>query len=455
MSPRPANQANQGIPAIVAEPARRFQVPMHVLCVIPLYNHASTIREVAERALREVRDVLVVDDGSTDGGCDRLAGLPVEVLRLSRNRGKGRALREAAAWALERGFTHMIALDADGQHFPEDIPLLIGRAGDNPHALVIGARNFDTANVPFSSRFGRSFSAFWMFVQTGEKVGDMQSGFRLYPLAIFRKLTFLENRYSFEIEVVVKSVWAGFPVTEVPVRVHYPVPEKRISHFDGLWDNVKISLLNTRLTIRALLPVPFTRRVPMEAERREKETATGMDGALRMPCSGKDGESAAPGGLSLFRPLEAMRALLEKDVPRRLALSAGLAVAIACLPIFGLQVIVLLACINGLGLNRVCALLFFVPLTWIPVLPAAAIVVGQLILHGTLRLSLAWETLGADLFAYLKEWVLGSLVLAPAAGLAAGAATCLFARVVASLMGGTGGIGGTGREREKTPEGGQ
>lgn len=403
---------------------------MHVVCVIPLYNHASTIHGVVERVLCEMPDVLVVDDGSTDGGIDRLAGLPVEVLRLSPNRGKGYALREAAAWAIERGFTHMVSLDADGQHFPEDMPLLLGRAKENPYALVIGARNFDTGNVPFSSRFGRSFSAFWVFVQTGMRVGDMQSGFRVYPLAVFRKLTFLESRYSFEIEVVVKSIWAGFPVTEVPVRVHYPRPEERVSHFDGLWDNVKISLLNTRLTVRVLLPVPFARKIPLTVEARGEEAVADLCGAGIEP----DGESGQSSRLSLFRPLESMRALLGRDVPRRLALSAGLAVAIACLPIFGLQVLVLLACINGMGLNRVCALIFFVPLTWVPVLPAAAIAAGQLILHGALRLALSWETLGEDLFACLKEWVFGSLVLAPVAGLAAGAATYLFARIVSALM---------------------
>ncbi len=226
------------------------------LIVIPLYNHAATVGGVAREVARLYGGLLVVDDGSTDGGAATLGGLPLTVVRHGKNLGKGAAILTAADWARARGFTHILTIDADGQHFPADLETLLVKGRERPAAIVIGARDFNTPNVPAASRFGRKFSAFWARVQTGRTVGDIQSGLRLYPLAVFAALRLGARRYAFEVEIVIQALWHGFAVSEVPVRVHYPPAAERVSHFHKWRDNFWAVLLNIRLTLRALLPVP-------------------------------------------------------------------------------------------------------------------------------------------------------------------------------------------------------
>lgn len=365
--------------------------------VIPVYNHGTTLRDVTLRALRHCPRVLVVDDGSTDNGPAELADLPAHLVRLPRNQGKGAALLAAARWLGEPGrnhpATHMITLDADGQHYPEDLPHFLAALHRHPHAFIVGARDFSTPNVPASSRFGRSFSGFWMRVQTGVRVSDMQSGFRVYPLAALNRLNVSEKGYAFEVEVLVRAAWAGFAIEEIPVRVLYEDASRRVSHFRALKDNARISWLNTRLTLRALTPIPF-RRHALEAE----------------------------GRISLRQPMRSLRLLLSapdsRATPRELARSAAVAIGISTLPLPGLQSILLLLAVGWLRLNRLCALAM-IPLTWPPFVPGLAVLVGYRLRHGHWLTEFSVRTLGHEAGQRLLEWVLGSLVLAPCLALLA------------------------------------
>ncbi len=221
--------------------------------VIPVYNHGGTLRHVVERALLFCSHVLVVDDGSTDGGAQKVADLPVTVHRLAYNQGKGKALLAAVNILQAQDFTHMITLDADAQHYPEDLPLFFAAIRQNPEAIIIGNRDFTAPHIPKSSRFGRSFSGFWMWVQTGQRVSVMQSGYRAYPLQVFTLLSVQEAGYAFEVEVLVRAAWAGLSIQGIDIQVLYQQAEQRVSHFHALHDNARISWLNTRLTSRAFL----------------------------------------------------------------------------------------------------------------------------------------------------------------------------------------------------------
>jgi uncharacterized protein (DUF2062 family) len=258
----------------------------------------------------------------------------------------------------------------------------------------VGCRDFAVPHVPASSRFGRSFSAFWMRVQTGVKVYDMQSGFRAYPLHVLRCLKLAEPGYAFEIEVLVRAAWAGFQVHEIAVRVYYPPAAERVSHFRLLKDNARISLLNTRLTVRALLPVPF------------RQYALSVEGRI-----------------SLLLPLESSRRLLADTAsPVELARSAAAAVAVSTLPIPGLQSILLLLCIGWLRLNRLCALAV-IPLTWPPVVPGICVLVGYRLRNGHWLTEFSLQTLGYEAPQRLLDWVIGALCMAPFFGLTAGCVT--------------------------------
>lgn len=352
-------------------------------CVlIPVYNHGRTLREVTASALQFTDSVLVVDDGSTDGGPATLQGLPVTLISLPQNRGKGAAILRGAEEARRLGYTHVIVMDADGQHKAQDLPVFFAAVEEDPCALIIGARNFNVPGVPGSSRFGRKFSGFWMFLQTGVPVSDMQSGFRAYPLQMLQAVRCSETRYSFEVEIAVRSAWAGFAIKEIPVSVYYPPRGERVSHFRAVADNIRISLLNTRLTVRALMPVPF-RRQALEVE-----------------------------GLSLLRPGHAFRTLCAAASPRQLAASTAWSLFLSTLPLPGLQTLLLLFTIGRRRLNRLCALLM-VPLTWPPFVPGLAVLLGYRIIHGAWLTEFTIQTLGYEAGYRFLDWMAGSLFLAP------------------------------------------
>lgn len=271
-----------------------------------------------------------------------------------------------------------------------DLPAFFAAVGREPHALIIGARDFHVPHVPRASRFGRGFSRFWMFAQTGVSVSDMQSGFRAYPLSVLRAVRCAETRYSFEIEIVVRAAWAGFAIREIPVRVYYPPKAERVSHFKSLADNARISVLNTRLTIRALIPVPFRRR------------------ALQVE-----------GRLSLLHPLRSLRRLSAYASPGQLARSAAWSLFICSIPLLGLQTLLLLFVIGWRRLNRLCALLM-VPLTWPPLVPGLAILTGYRVIHGTWLTQFTVQTLGYEAHFRFLDWMVGSLVLAPILGAVGG-----------------------------------
>lgn len=233
------------------------------LLVVPTYDNPEAISRVANDTLMTTGlDVLFVDDGSRIPVAEvfRQDGVKdprVHLVRHERNRGKGKALCTGFAWALSRGYTHVLSLDGDGQHLASAVSTLLEAAETHPFALIIGARTFGDANVPEVSRFGREFSNFWVRFQTGVDVRDSQCGMRVYPLFHLQTQRFFTSRYEFEIEVLVRLLWAGVKVHEVDVPCHYPKAEERVSHFRKGWDNVRISLLNTALVTWSL----FTRHL--------------------------------------------------------------------------------------------------------------------------------------------------------------------------------------------------
>ncbi len=223
-----------------------------ICLLIPVFNHGTTLLAVVKRAFDVHPHVLVVDDGSTDGGPASLTGLPIKLVVHRKNRGKGAAIMAGAARAASLGYTHVITLDADGQHDPEDAHVFVPIIEAAPSAIIVGVRNFHTPNVPNLSRFGRCVSNFLLRVQTGQVLEDVQSGFRVYPLSELLSLDLSETRYSFEVEVLAKAAWAGLPLREVPISVHYPPREIRVSHFDICVDSVRLGVLNAKLTVMAI-----------------------------------------------------------------------------------------------------------------------------------------------------------------------------------------------------------
>jgi len=124
---------------------------------------------------------------------------------------------------------------------------------EQPDALIIGARNMEQASVPGKSSFGNKFSNFWFRLETGIKMPDTQSGYRLYPIEKLEDISFYTTRFEFEIEVIVRAAWAGIQVIPMPVGVFYPTKEERVSHFRPGKDFFRISVLNTFLVPLAII----------------------------------------------------------------------------------------------------------------------------------------------------------------------------------------------------------
>ena len=227
----------------------------HICALVPTYNNAGTILDVLRRTHEQLRDIIVVDDGCTDGTLDLLLTLefPVTVVSHPTNRGKGKALVSGFRKALEMGFDFALTLDADGQHYPEDIPVLLRAHDVHPNALIVGSRQFTDDNMPGKSRFANRFSNFWFRLQTTINLPDTQTGMRLYPLHRLYGLPIITSRYEAELELLVFAAWHNVQLIPVPIRVYYPPKEQRVSHFRPAYDFTRISILNCFLCLGALL----------------------------------------------------------------------------------------------------------------------------------------------------------------------------------------------------------
>jgi glycosyltransferase involved in cell wall biosynthesis len=227
--------------------------------LVPIYNHKDTIAGLL-RALAPVGlPALVVDDGSDDATRRVLDALGrelpwVEVVRLPANRGRGAALRCGYRRAAERQFSHVIQLDADGQHDPGDVPRFLEAARRCPEAMVLGTPVFD-ASAPASRVYGRQLSRVIVWGETLTRaIDDPLCGFRCLPLEPTIRLidrVRLGDRMEFDPEIVVRLAWEGVPVVNLPTRVRYFAGG--LSHFDFVGDNARLAWTYLRLAV-ALLP---------------------------------------------------------------------------------------------------------------------------------------------------------------------------------------------------------
>jgi len=381
---------------------------LKVCVLVPTFNNAKTLGPLLEELRTVQAPVFVVNDGSTDQTEQILDQFP-EVKRIyySPNRGKGFALRAGFRAAVSQGFEYAISIDSDGQHFVKDMPSFLDLLEKNPGSLIIGARNMDQASIPSKSSFGHRFSNFWYQVETGIKIPDTQSGYRLYPVARLQSIPFITRRFEFEIEVIVLAAWNGIPVISVPVSVYYAPPEERVSHFRPFIDFTRISLLNTLLVIISFFyikPRDLLRRLFL----RQKWKEVFID--------------------ELFDPSQSAS---------RKSVSVGFGIFMGIFPIWGFQLITAIFGAVIMKLNKGLVIVF-ANISIIPMIP--------LILYASFRFGALWmpasaqhipnakslslSVIRSNFNGYnFKQYLAGSISLAIVAGLIAGTITFVLLKI--------------------------
>ncbi len=241
-------------------------VSNHHVLMIPSYNTGALLQVTVTEALQQWQPVWVIIDGSDDGSECLLEGLQAQypdtlrVIRLSRNTGKGAAILEGITLAKEKGFTHVLTMDADHQHAAEFIQPFMQMSIENPAAMILGEPIFD-ASAPMIRVQGRRISNWWANLETlGWGIHDSLFGMRVYPIQDLMAVMHSSRwarRFDFEPEVAVRLAWHGVPVLNIPTPVRYiAAAEGGISQFKYGRDNILLIGMHIRLFFGFLLRLP-------------------------------------------------------------------------------------------------------------------------------------------------------------------------------------------------------
>lgn len=215
---------------------------MRATALVPAYGAERSIGDVVRALLDrwpERGAVIVIDDGSLDRTAEVARRAGAEVVTVPENRGKGAALRRGLAIARARGFDVAVSVDADGQH-PADEALRLLDAEPDPDALVLGVRDLFRDGAPRASQISNRISNFFLSAFSRRALADTQCGLRRYPIHKTLALGAVDPGYAFEAEVILRAIAADVRIVEVPVRVYYPAPEERVSHFHAVRDPARI-----------------------------------------------------------------------------------------------------------------------------------------------------------------------------------------------------------------------
>lgn len=244
--------------------AAAAQAAYRLVVVIPVFDHEGAIAGVLDALEPSGLSCILVDDGSSETCRLELERLTAErtswvsLIRLPVNQGKGGAVMAGCRAAHEKGYSHVLQIDADGQHELGDLPKFRELSQQFPDAVICGAPRFDES-IPAGRKYGRLLTSLWVWINSlSFAIEDAMCGYRVYPVApavrIFDRYR-LGRRMDFDPEVLVRLCWAGVAVVNVPTRVRYPADGR--SHFKMLRDNVLISWMHTRLFFGMLPRSPW------------------------------------------------------------------------------------------------------------------------------------------------------------------------------------------------------
>jgi len=192
-----------------------------ILIIIPAYNAAGYLPELVRRTgqYSSVRDILIVNDGSTDDSADILADLDCRKITFFVNRGKGAALKAGFDFAVSNDYDAVVTIDADLQHPPEHLQAFREEYGQAD--ILIGTRTINPRLMPFDRLLTNNLTSLIISCFASMRIRDSQSGYRLIKTTVLRELRLTSERYDTESEMLFQSGYLGFSVAEVPIETVY------------------------------------------------------------------------------------------------------------------------------------------------------------------------------------------------------------------------------------------
>ena len=356
---------------------------------MPTYNNAGTLSNVIQDLILYTRNLVIVNDGSTDRTSAILDQFPqLELLQFDKNQGKGEALKQGFKLAEKLGYEYAITIDSDGQHYPDDLDVFLSeleaRTAADYKLLLVGDRNMSQDGIPGKSTTGNKFSNFWFLVVTGTVLHDTQSGYRLYPLKVVNGIKLFTKKFELEIEVIVKAAWRDVEVRNIPIKVFYD-KENRISHFRPFKDIVRIVLLYIWFVMASFFYIHPRNKY---RDLREK-------------------------GFKRFWNEDILKS---EEPAHKKAAAVALGIFVGILPLWGLHTLLVFLLAAVFNLNKVIAFLFsnisIPPL--IPVIIYASYQLGSLITGNGIswELNLSDFDSSTEVFQGLWKYILGSFALA-------------------------------------------
>lgn len=216
------------------------------LILLAAYNVGPLVGEVIERIRYPRNHILVVDDGSTDNTSEVARSKGVIVIRHTRNLGKGAAHKTGFRYAVTHGYDYVITIDADGQHDPDEIPRFMEAI--KHYDMVIGRRYFSWRNMPIVRVFTNVTTSFIVSLLSGQRLRDVQSGYRAIRRTVIERVRLRTNRYQTESEIIVQAARLGFRIGEIPISTIYRREAR--SHINPIIDTlrfIKFAISSLRL----------------------------------------------------------------------------------------------------------------------------------------------------------------------------------------------------------------
>ena len=189
--------------------------------IVPAYQEEKHIAEVVRRTLKQLPNVVVVDDGSTDATANEARTAGADVIVHEQNRGKGESIKSGFRYWLEHGSTYVIVLDGDGQHLPEEVDRFLNAASSSGAKLLIGTRMNDVREMPLVRRTVNRYMSRKISRLCGQEIPDTQCGFRMVHRDIIPDLLGGTERFDYETEMLILASRAGCRIASVPISTVY------------------------------------------------------------------------------------------------------------------------------------------------------------------------------------------------------------------------------------------